>query len=90
MIQSIRIKHTSIPPIRINPQPQILVRAPDLLSQELQLRGRQRRAAVVVGVERVVGEGLDVLQVGGIAGGAGGFEGVDDVVARVVENPFSG
>jgi hypothetical protein len=44
----------------------------------------------VVGVERVVGEGLDVLQVGGIAGGAGGFEGVDDVVARVVENPFSG
>ena len=41
------------------------------------------------GVERVVGEGLHVLQVGGVAGGAGGFEGGEDVVARVVEDPFS-
>lgn len=43
----------------------------------------------MVGVERVIGESLDVLQVGGVAGGAGGFEGVEDVIARVVEHPFS-
>jgi hypothetical protein len=41
----------------------------------------------VVDVERVVREGLDVLQVGGVARGAGGFEGVEDVVAGVAEDP---
>jgi hypothetical protein len=43
----------------------------------------------VVCVEGVVGEGLDVLQVGGVAGGAGSFKGVDDVVAGMIEDPFS-
>jgi hypothetical protein len=89
MIQRLRIKQTSIPPIRINPYPQILVRIPYLLPQELQLAGRQRRAAAVEDVERVVGEGLHVLQVGGVACGAGGFEGVEDVVARVAEDPVA-
>lgn len=41
------------------------------------------------GVEGVVGEGLDILQVGGVAGGAGGFEDADDVIAGVVEDPFT-
>lgn len=43
----------------------------------------------MVCVEGVVGEGLDVLQVGGVAGGAGSFKGVDDVVAGMIEDPLS-
>lgn len=43
----------------------------------------------MVDVEGVVGEGLHVLQVGGVAGGASGLEGVDDVVARVAEDPVA-
>lgn len=41
------------------------------------------------GVEGVVGECLHVLQVGSVAGGAGGFESGEDVVAGVVEDPIS-
>lgn len=40
-------------------------------------------------VQGVVGEGLHVLQVGGVAGCAGGFEGGEDVIAGGVEDPFS-
>ena len=42
----------------------------------------------MVDVERVVREGLDVLQVGGVARGAGGFEGVEDVITGVAEDPI--
>lgn len=49
----------------------------------------QGRAAVVVLVERVVGEGLQVDDVGVVAGEFGGFEDADYVVAGVVEDPVS-
>lgn len=56
----------------------------------MQLVRRQRWAAVVVEPERVVGECLDVLDVGAVAGGAGALEAANYVVSGVVEDPFAG
>jgi hypothetical protein len=43
----------------------------------------------VVGVQGVVREGLQVGDVGVVAGGFEGFEGADDVIAGVVEDPVA-
>jgi hypothetical protein len=61
-----------------------------LALQVLDLAGVHLRwAAVVVGVEGVVREGLQVGDVGVVAGGFEGFEGADDVIAGVVEDPVA-
>ena len=60
-----------------------------LALQVLQLAGVERRTAVVVLVEGVVGQALQVGEVGVVAHGFEVFEHADDVIARVVEDPVS-
>lgn len=60
-----------------------------LALQVLQFAGVERRAAVVVLVEGVVGQALQVGEVGVVAHGFEVFEHADDVVAGVVEDPVA-
>jgi hypothetical protein len=89
IIQRLGIQQTDTPPILIDAKLQILVRVPQLALQVLYFADVQRRAAVVVLVEGVVGEGLQVGEVGVVAGGFELFEHADDVVAGVVEDPVA-
>jgi hypothetical protein len=92
IIQSVRIQQTHTPPILINPKPQIRPSIVQLVLQVVDVACVHlalRRTAVVVGVEGVVGEGLQVGEVGVVTGGFEGFELPENVVAGVVEDPVA-
>ena len=89
IIQSLRIQQAHAPPVLIHAELQIRIGVVQLALQVLQLAGVERRAAVVVLVEGVVGQALQVGEVGVVAHGFEVFEHADDVVAGVVEDPVA-
>jgi hypothetical protein len=89
IIQSFRIHQTSRPPVLINTNFQVLIRICQLSLQVMDFLGAEWRPAVVVLVERVVGQALQVLEMGVVANCFGVFEHADDVVAGVVEDPVA-
>ena len=89
IIQRLWVQQTHAPPILINSNFQIPVRVAQLALQVLDFGEVQGRAAVVVLVEGVVGQGLQVGEVGVVAHGFEVFEHADDVVAGVVEDPVA-
>lgn len=89
IIQRLRVQQTHTPPILIHTQLQVSVRVAQLALQVLDLADVERGTAIVVLVEGVVGQGLQVGEVGVVAHGLKVFEHADDVVAGVVEDPVA-
>jgi hypothetical protein len=89
VIQSLRIHETSRPPVLINTNLQVLVGICQLGLQIMNFLGAEWRPAVVVLVERVVGQASQVLEVGIVANCFGVFKHADYVISGVVKDPIT-
>lgn len=89
IIQNLRVAQTAATPVLVDAVAESEVGLGDLGVQGVQLGGVDGRGAVVAVVEGEAGEGLEVGEVGVVAGGAEVVEGGEDLGAGVVEDPFA-